>query len=344
MEARFGHSFADVRVHTDEAAARSAEAIQAHAYTFGRHVVMGAGRWQPHTPAGQKLLAHELTHVVQQSGSNSSPSQATSISNPHDPAEHEAVAKSHHIGGIGRPEVMPSDPEVARAAVMIASSDRSPLAAGASVPAVAREADEEDLDAGIAAVAPAISSSAGEAASGAAGGAGEAANPPGEIEYTTQGPQPTDAGQVGDAGLPSPLGTGAATGGAEITLETGNVGASPINNAVHQQVCVSTGTDAGKQCFSFAANGSLQAPEFSTTWLGWSSIVAGAILNGEVYHPGPVPGATIVGRHTPTAAQAARWLNYMRGRRLGLQDGYSVARHNCRTFSQWEFRDAPSHW
>ena len=94
MEARFGHSFTDVRVHTDEAAARSAEAIHAHAYTFGRHVVMGAGRWQPHTPAGRKLLAHELTHVVQQSGSNSSPSQATSISNPHDPAEHEAEHRS----------------------------------------------------------------------------------------------------------------------------------------------------------------------------------------------------------------------------------------------------------
>ena len=104
------------------------------------------------------------------------------------------------------------------------------------------------------------------------------------------------------------------------------------------------GTDAGKECFSFAANGSLQAPEFSTTWLGWSSIVAGAILNGEIYHPGPVPGATIVSRQTPTAAQAARWLSYMRDRRLGLKDGYSVARHNCRTFSQWEFRDAPSHW
>ena len=96
MEARFGHSFGDVRVHTDDAAARSAAAIQAHAYTFGRHVVMGAGRWQPHTTAGQKLLAHELTHVVQQSGSNSSPSQATSISKPHEPAEREAAQLADH--------------------------------------------------------------------------------------------------------------------------------------------------------------------------------------------------------------------------------------------------------
>ena len=57
-----------------------------------------------------------------------------------------------------------------------------------------------------------------------------------------------------------------------------------------------------------------------------------------------VPGASIVSTHSPTAAQASNWLNYMNRTRVGLQDGYSVARHNCRTFSQWEFRDAPSHW
>ena len=51
MEARLGHDFGLVRVHTDDEAARSARSIQAHAYTFGAHVVMGAGRFQPHTPA-----------------------------------------------------------------------------------------------------------------------------------------------------------------------------------------------------------------------------------------------------------------------------------------------------
>ena len=45
-----------------------------------------------------------------------------------------------------------------------------------------------------------------------------------------------------------------------------------------------------------------------------------------------------------TATQAGNWLNYMVLSRLGLTDGYSVARHNCRMFSQWEFRDAPSNW
>jgi uncharacterized protein DUF4157 len=50
MEARLGHAFGRVRVHTDAEAARSAKAIRAHAYTFGSHIVMGAGRFQPHTP------------------------------------------------------------------------------------------------------------------------------------------------------------------------------------------------------------------------------------------------------------------------------------------------------
>jgi hypothetical protein len=56
-----------VRIHDDKPAARSAEAVGAHAYTVGRDVVFGAGRYAPHTAAGHALLAHELAHVVQQS-------------------------------------------------------------------------------------------------------------------------------------------------------------------------------------------------------------------------------------------------------------------------------------
>jgi len=88
FEALFGHDFSTVRIHADTEAASSAAAIQARAYTFGHHVVMGAGQWQPHTSAGNRLLAHELTHVVQQG--TSSPGTASTISNPHDHAEHEA--------------------------------------------------------------------------------------------------------------------------------------------------------------------------------------------------------------------------------------------------------------
>ncbi len=72
MEPRFGHDFSRVRVHTDARAAESARAVNALAYTVGKDVVFGTGKYTPETSKGQRLLAHELTHVVQQQpGSNS---------------------------------------------------------------------------------------------------------------------------------------------------------------------------------------------------------------------------------------------------------------------------------
>jgi hypothetical protein len=70
VEPRFGHDFSQVRVHTDLRAAQSARAVNALAYTVGRNVVFGPGAYQPKTNAGMRLLAHELTHVVQQSHTN----------------------------------------------------------------------------------------------------------------------------------------------------------------------------------------------------------------------------------------------------------------------------------
>jgi hypothetical protein len=66
FEPRFGHDFGGVRVHTDGHAADSARSISARAYTSGRDIVFGAGQYAPEAPAGRHLLAHELTHVVQQ--------------------------------------------------------------------------------------------------------------------------------------------------------------------------------------------------------------------------------------------------------------------------------------
>jgi hypothetical protein len=66
MERAVGTSLAGVRLHTDAAAARSAEAVSARAYTSGEHVVFGAGAYDPGTPAGLHTLAHELAHVGQQ--------------------------------------------------------------------------------------------------------------------------------------------------------------------------------------------------------------------------------------------------------------------------------------
>ncbi|MBX3010853.1 MAG: DUF4157 domain-containing protein [Caldilineaceae bacterium] len=71
MEARFGHDFGQVQIHTDQQAAHSAAAVNARAYTVGNHIVFGAGQFAPAHQAGQRLLAHELTHVLQQAGSAS---------------------------------------------------------------------------------------------------------------------------------------------------------------------------------------------------------------------------------------------------------------------------------
>jgi Domain of unknown function (DUF4157)/Heterokaryon incompatibility protein Het-C len=66
MEPRFGRDLSLVRVHADASAARSAGAVRGLAYTVGRHIVFAEGRYAPASPAGRWLLAHELTHVVQQ--------------------------------------------------------------------------------------------------------------------------------------------------------------------------------------------------------------------------------------------------------------------------------------
>ena len=66
MEPRFGHDFSDVRVHTDSRAAQSADAFAADAYTTGRDIYFAAGKYAPASKDGQHLLAHELTHTVQQ--------------------------------------------------------------------------------------------------------------------------------------------------------------------------------------------------------------------------------------------------------------------------------------
>ncbi|HEU0155579.1 MAG TPA: DUF4157 domain-containing protein [Stellaceae bacterium] len=68
FEPRFGRSFADVRVHADANAARSAAAIDALAYSVGSHIVLATGAAEFSSPGQRRLLAHELAHVVQQSG------------------------------------------------------------------------------------------------------------------------------------------------------------------------------------------------------------------------------------------------------------------------------------
>ncbi|MGA7339576.1 MAG: DUF4157 domain-containing protein [Terracidiphilus sp.] len=73
MESRLGFDFSKVRIHTDARAADSARWLNAQAYTVGSHVVFGRGQYDPISTVGQRLLAHELTHVAQQGGRNAAP-------------------------------------------------------------------------------------------------------------------------------------------------------------------------------------------------------------------------------------------------------------------------------
>jgi hypothetical protein len=85
----FGHSFADVRVHTGPKAAATSAALGASAYTVGHHVVFAAGEYAPATRRGARLLVHELVHVVQQSATAGG-TEPDRVSDPGDPGEVEA--------------------------------------------------------------------------------------------------------------------------------------------------------------------------------------------------------------------------------------------------------------
>jgi hypothetical protein len=94
MEARLGHDFSDVRVHTDSAADASARSVQAHAYTVGSDVVFQRGMYDPSSNEGKKMLAHELTHVTQQRAGEVDGSPAAGgirVSDPSDRFERAAV-------------------------------------------------------------------------------------------------------------------------------------------------------------------------------------------------------------------------------------------------------------
>jgi Domain of unknown function (DUF4157) len=68
FETRFGYDFSGVRVNSDSRAAESARSINARAFTLGSNIVFGAGQYKPGSDSGNRLIAHELTHVVQQGG------------------------------------------------------------------------------------------------------------------------------------------------------------------------------------------------------------------------------------------------------------------------------------
>ncbi len=88
MELRFGHDFSQVRVHADARAGDLAQTLSARAFTAGTHLVFAPGQYSPSTNTGRRLLAHELTHVIQQRAGTVR--QAGTVSQPGDPSEFQA--------------------------------------------------------------------------------------------------------------------------------------------------------------------------------------------------------------------------------------------------------------
>lgn len=118
MERGFGHDFSGVRVHTDDQAARSAQSVNALAYTVGQHIAFGSRQYQPYTRAGQRLLAHELTHTIQQRGQPAVPQAKLRVGAVSDPAEAAADRAAHAVlNGGTLPSLDPVAPAIQRYAI-----------------------------------------------------------------------------------------------------------------------------------------------------------------------------------------------------------------------------------
>jgi hypothetical protein len=97
FEPRFGHNFSMVRVHADTAAAQSAQSMNARAYTVDQHTVFAAGQYAPHTAEGKRLLAHELTHTIQQKGKGVGVAKSLMEGPADDESEREANAVANSV-------------------------------------------------------------------------------------------------------------------------------------------------------------------------------------------------------------------------------------------------------
>ena len=134
METRFGHDFSRVRVHTSPKATESARAVNALAYTAGQDVVFGEGQYAPGTGAGQKLLAHELAHVVQQS--NNGIGSAIEVGDPDSVYEKEADSASSHLGDISAENGKTTRLTAAPSGVVLRIGPAAAVAGGAAAGAI----------------------------------------------------------------------------------------------------------------------------------------------------------------------------------------------------------------
>ena len=146
MESRLGADFSDVRVHTDGRASESAKSVQAYAYTVGNDVVFQSGKYEPQSESGQRMLAHELTHVVQQ---RSGPVDGTpapggiKISHPSDSFERAAEGSADRVMSSAAPAPVAAAP----ASVQRAEAEDDDELQGSFVQRAADEGDNEEEEA-----------------------------------------------------------------------------------------------------------------------------------------------------------------------------------------------------
>jgi hypothetical protein len=149
MEARMGHDFSDVRVHTGDTADASARSVSAHAYTVGSNIVFQRGTYDPGSSSGQTLLAHELTHVVQQRNGPVDGTPAAggiSVSDPSDRFEVEAATNADKVMSQPAPAAPVQTAAAPGAGVQRHAADEAEVQAAhdSSLPSVQREGEEEE--------------------------------------------------------------------------------------------------------------------------------------------------------------------------------------------------------
>lgn len=146
MEAALGASFEHVRVHTDDRASESARSVGANAYTVGSDVVFRRGQYDPGSSSGQRTLAHELAHVVQQSQGPVDGVAAPGgirVSDPSDRFERSAEQTADQV--MSAVHASPAQPAASPASAPVAQLEEN--GAAATVQRVSAVDDEEEATA-----------------------------------------------------------------------------------------------------------------------------------------------------------------------------------------------------
>jgi hypothetical protein len=144
MESAFGTSFESVRVHTDAQASQSAESVGANAYTVGSDVVFRSGQFDPGTSVGQRTIAHELAHVVQQSQGPVDGTDAPGGIRVSDPADRFERAADHTAEQVVSSLAAPSSSAASSSAAAPTAQLEEDPAAPAQVQRQAEGEEQED--------------------------------------------------------------------------------------------------------------------------------------------------------------------------------------------------------